>query len=467
MDRSDGGRMISDLWANPTLLVLCFVSTVATGCSDESEQTDLEAGPPTGDQRDGGSGHAGGDTSAGSDAGSVIVNDGGIPLSCGSHDDCPPGARCVPGEGVCRPACDNDFECGSSAECGPNGWCVPLERCGEDGACSNGKNCNCHGVCETTVGDACTMDLQCDADAYCDACGGQCKPKVEPCGRCSDRSSVCERHSDVCQPLGRAGWPYCLRGCAGQGNCDMLGPGYECRPIDANRSACLPRGGECSQPGDCNADSDCPDTHFCNERLFCQLGCVGDVECPTGMVCTNLHCHPACSVDDDCGSSGECRPDGHCRIPGGCVSSADCPEPETHCDLTSQMCAPGCERDNDCLDANKECVDGRCLERGCAGNYHCAFGEICELESGRCVEAQGRHCEAGCDPQDENACGGPPARCLSLQDDEDNEVGDFCFEACQPAPNECPQGYSCVDLQDQDGNVVGQQCVRRCDREPI
>lgn len=156
------------------------------------------------------------------------------------------------------------------------------------------------------------------------------------------------------------------------------------------------------------------------------------------------------------------------------MSSADCAEPETHCDLASHQCRPGCERDDDCLSAADECVDARCRPRGCTGNYQCAFEEVCNLATGQCEHASGRHCETPCDPSDESACGGNGNRCLSLQDRDGNALGDFCFEACQPSPNECPQGYQCVDISDQGSEPPADPppaperlCIRQCNQEPI
>jgi hypothetical protein len=359
-----------------------------------------------------------------------------------------------------------DLDCGDRATCGPQGFCVPLPACGPDGACADGTACTCRGLCEPAAGNPCQRDLQCATTDYCDACTGHCKPRVEPCGRCAD-SSACERRNDVCAPVGRAGLPHCLRGCTGEVECGRLGPGYECVEVMPGQMACVPRGGECSRPGDCAVDADCPDDHFCNEQRYCQRGCDNDTGCADGLVCENLRCAPRCEGSGDCPAGGECQPDGHCRIPGGCVTSRDCGMPETHCDLQTNRCVPGCERDEDCLDATKACEAGRCRPRGCAANYQCAFGEVCQLETGDCIPAPGRHCEAGCDPMAEDACGGAPVRCLSLQDKDGNALGDFCFEPCQPAPNECPQGYGCEELQDENGNVTDHLCIRRCDQTPV
>ena len=438
-----------------------------TGCDDDGGVDGADAGQSG--AGDGASGAGGGGTDGpfvGAGGGMSGMPDAGPAASCVSDEGCPPGARCDVNAGICRTACRNDFECGTSARCAADRYCLPLPVCRSDSPCADGSICNCHGVCEPLAGSLCTTDLQCPTSEYCDDCGGACRPRVPPCGRCGMSSSACERRGDVCLPVGTAGLSHCLRGCVGDGNCQILGPGFECREIEPGVQVCVPRG-DCSAPGDCVSDSDCSDGTFCNAQLYCQPGCTADVECPNDEICENLRCKVPCAVDGDCDPAGECQPSGHCRVPGGCVTSADCPQPETYCDVMQQQCVAGCERDNDCLDATRECVGGNCRPRGCAGNYQCAFGEVCDLDTAQCVAAEGRHCEPGCDPMDEASCGGPPARCLSLQDEEGNEIGDFCLEGCEPSPNECPQGYQCIELQDEEGNVVERLCARRCDREPL
>ena len=78
----------------------------------------------------------------------------------------------------------------------------------------------------------------------------------------------------------------------------------------------------------------------------------------------------------------------------------------------------------------------------------------------------GAHCEPGCDPQAQDVlCGGEGSKCLSLEDRDGNPVGDFCFEACEAEPNECPKGYSCVELMDDMGAAMGNLCIRDCTLE--
>ena len=171
-------------------------------------------------------------------------------------------------------------------------------------------------------------------------------------------------------------------------------------------------------------------------------------------------------ADDACEGAAVCT-DGRCTIPNGCATSAECMEPETHCDRSTNMCVPGCELDVDCLSAELECVATQCIERGCSGNYQCGFGDVCELETAECVMAMGQHCAPGCDPMSMAPCGAEGSRCLSLQDEDENPQGEFCFEPCAPSPNECPQGYQCIELMDDMGTPMGRICVRPCYLDPF
>ena len=144
--------------------------------------------------------------------------------------------------------------------------------------------------------------------------------------------------------------------------------------------------------------------------------------------------------------------------------------PETYCDRMTNQCVAGCEVDGDCQNAALQCVSGSCRERGCSGNFQCAFGQVCELATSECVDAEGRHCEAGCDPQAEGSCG-DTAICVSLQDDDGNALGDFCFEGCLEVPNECPHGYQCVEFEQDPMAMSGASsesyCVRDCTYSPL
>src|SRR5690606_36972513 len=137
----------------------------------------------------------------------------------------------------------------------------------------------------------------------------------------------------------------------------------------------------------------------------CVPGCTPG-GCPNNNVCERGECLPPCDMRGEaCPMPAMCNPaTGLCEIEGACLASRDCPDPETYCDVTQNMCVSGCEVDNDCRDATKECVDNACVPRGCKGAYSCAFGQVCDVASGQCMDAQGPYCDM-CDPDAMGSCG--------------------------------------------------------------
>jgi len=149
------------------------------------------------------------------------------------------------------------------------------------------------------------------------------------------------------------------------------------------------------------------------------------------------------------------------------VDSADCEEPETYCDLTTSLCVAGCQLDADCKASAQECVNGSCQEKGCTGNFFCAFGQVCNQSSGECEEATGPYCSA-CDPNNDTNCqtASPDNLCIGFQGEEGEELGEFCLVACGTDPaNACPQGYACEEV-DLDGTLRS-LCVRNCPVPPV
>lgn len=439
----------------PSALCLFAALALVIGCTDDAGSDDADAA--------GAGGGAGSGAAGGGDGDAGQGGAGGGSASCIDDDGCPPGARCDTADGSCRPSCADDRDCGPRARCGEGNFCVDLPACEPGGVCAAGAVCSCNAVCEPVTGDPCQRDLQCDVADYCDACTGTCKTRAGQCEPCAD-DTACDTRS-ACHPVGSAGLRHCLRRC--DDRCDALGPGYECLDAGNGASLCVPMTRDCAAPTECEDDTACPIGRFCNDRQVCQPGCTDDTGCPNAQICQSGRCQPPCGDDTDCLGDALCEPDGRCRVPGGCDTSTDCPDPETYCDRATQMCAPGCQIDDDCQDATKECIANACVPRGCTAAFQCSFGEVCELETNRCVLAEGRHCEPDCDPMDENSCGGEGRRCLSLQDEEENPLGDYCFEPCAEDPNACPQGYQCVELMDQDGNAQGNICIRRCDLDPF
>ena len=453
----------------PIALLLCAASAAPLTACDDDKSPSASGAPVGGASTAAGAEGGASSAVAGAHAGAHAGAPGDGLSSCAADDDCPPGTLCDEPAAACRPGCDRDLDCGPSARC-EGGLCAPLAPCDAAAAdtCAAGSVCGCEGYCVPSTAQPCARDLQCATSDYCDACEGQCKPRVAPCEPCRDSAS-CARPGDLCAPVGDAGEPRCLRRCEGQGACDNLGPGYLCAPLPLSgggvsaESYCAPEGGSCEALAACDGDAACPPGHFCNERQQCQVGCANDTSCPTGQLCQGLRCAPPCAAAADCPAPGAACEGGRCVIPGGCASSRDCPEAETYCDVAALRCVSGCQVDDDCLDANKECVGGSCRPRGCSVNYQCAFGEVCDLAARACVPAPGRHCEPGCDPgASETSCGDGGQRCLSLQDENEQPLGDFCFEPCAEEPNACPQGYQCMPLDDGAGGEL-RLCMRRCD----
>jgi hypothetical protein len=133
------------------------------------------------------------------------------------------------------------------------------------------------------------------------------------------------------------------------------------------------------------------------------------------------------------------------------------------------MCVPGCEVDADCFTATKECIEGECVLRACRGNYACAFGQICDFETGVCREPDEPHCST-CDSSDIDSCGTENV-CVEVQDEDGNSLGEFCWIACYDDPeNRCPAGYACEELEiptSGGGSEIREVCYRRCDRNPV
>jgi hypothetical protein len=451
------------------IVYTCFVLSVLFTCmlactEDEKDNT----------QGNNNSSNAGGMTSgiaagsiAGTTAGMNAGNTAGTAnASCTSNDDCSSPQACHPESNMCQVTCSTSEECVGDTLC-LESFCQSAPRCDDSTPCPASLTCDCNNVCVTQVGAMCTTPLQCSTQEYCSMCEKQCKPKVAPCEPCTESDS-CERSADLCTSLNNES--VCLRACTGQGTCDNLGPGYTCEALSETDSTtyCKPTAGSCATLTGCGADQDCPVGEYCNDRQQCQPGCIDDTACAGGLLCQGLRCEPPCSTNGDCQEGAECQMDGYCKIPGGCQSSRDCLEAETYCDLSLLMCLAGCQVDDDCLDATQVCQNGSCTRRGCEFNYQCSFGEVCDVPSATCVMAEGRHCEINCDPMaSDTSCGDGGQRCLSLQDEDENPLGDFCFEPCQEEPNTCPQGYTCTVIPDpNDMQNELSLCFRNCSNTP-
>jgi hypothetical protein len=231
----------------------------------------------------------------------------------------------------------------------------------------------------------------------------------------------------------------------------------------------VPLTGSCAELSECDDDEDCSGRQICSSQGICFDGCTTDGACPGTDVCSAGRCVPPCASEADCEPGEECDETGHCRIPGSCTTSWDCPEAEMHCDRTTGMCAPGCEVDDDCRTAALICRDGECVDAPCRGAYACAFGQICDFDTGECRVPDEDYCGT-CDGDDPESCG-PGNLCANLQDGEGNDQGAYCWIACSDDPlNRCPRGYNCQEIEvptSGGGSETRVLCARACYANPI
>ncbi|HAN31302.1 MAG TPA: hypothetical protein DCQ06_06850 [Myxococcales bacterium] len=317
----------------------------------------------------------------------------------------------------------------------------------------------------------CDENSECGSEFYCDTCLRKCLKPRKVCEPCS-ATAQCELadQGSVCLPFASGG-THCGRACIGAAGCPK---GYACVEVDgAAVKQCIPKTGDCAPAsGSCKSDADCPFSTICAADYGkCLKGCTSDNECSAGKVCSLFRCVEPCATDSECialSAQAKCV-DKHCVVPGGCIGPADCVEKATYCDEQDNKCKPGCKTDFDCKEFGKKCEAGTCEKKGCAENWECAFGQVCDPKEGKCEVPLEPFCGA-CDAQDQEAkaCGGKPARCVGLKDENDKEVGDFCFIPCKSAASgPCPQGYQCQDIKDQNGASQGAFCIRQCWVDPI
>lgn len=330
-------------------------------------------------------------------------------------------------------------------------------------------------ACATDAEAQCDVDSHCGSGQYCDPCARTCKPVRKLCDPCSAdhecaKSVVDGKPWSACLSFA-AGGSFCGLGCLADAGC---GPGYTCAAVQGVAvKQCVPKTGVCGGGGGaCQSDGQCPYGSVCSADWgVCVKGCTADTMCASGTVCALGHCVPPCTGDGDCADlSGQAKClNQKCAIPGGCLDSSECPDKATHCDLASHLCKPGCQVDGDCKDAGQACVGGTCKAVGCSQNWQCALGQVCQVASGQCQPAGGKHC-AVCDPNDQQvaACGGKPSLCIGFQDQAGADKGHFCALPCGNDPGgPCPQGWACKEIKDDKGASQGKFCLRPCYQTPV
>ena len=116
-----------------------------------------------------------------------------------------------------------------------------------------------------------------------------------------------------------------------------------------------------------------------------------------------------------------------------------------------------------------ECDATACVPKGCLHNYQCGFSEECDKTDGACLPTPDPHCGACDAAQEDNsaACGSAEALCVTLQDQDEVEQGDFCLLPCDADPiDQCPQAYGCTHIEAPDAGIDGWFCTRECWVEP-
>jgi hypothetical protein len=184
-------------------------------------------------------------------------------------------------------------------------------------------------------------------------------------------------------------------------------------------------------------------------------GCSSDSEngADGDETCTGRSCNDATDRPD----SEEEEPDGDVPSPVGCEENNDCLEGQV-CNVDSGRCVSACATDADCGAAAECGNDGLCVARpACDSSAECVGG-ACNSCLGVCVDAVvGAACNNDsncgfddyCDPC-LSVCRPRLALCDPCNSDEEcGEAGDNCLDYssggrfCGQACGTCPVGYQC------------------------
>ncbi len=136
--------------------------------------------------------------------------------------------------------------------------------------------------------------------------------------------------------------------------------------------------GNCSDP-----DVQCPDGRECIEDE-CLLPCDDQSECAP-LACLGGYCVP-CSLNEDCGGELICAGE-QCVEP--CTTDPDACEGAEVCDEDSGLCVEACTQDSECstteiCDTDTSlCVDEECGQEEGGSQGACGDGELCQDR--RCV----------------------------------------------------------------------------------
>ena len=274
--------------------------------------------------------------------------------------------------------------------------CLDDGRCGEDTPCEQDTQCLDGRLCaDAQCVDPCFEDADCPGRQSCDvdtgrcALEGACQDDADCNGqRCADGLCI-----EMCNPIMPCpGQQTCADGrCFEPEVCELAIDCIGARVCAFNR---------CIEP--CREDADCPGSRQCEQETgLCPepMSCMADDECDPQRRCVARQCADAC-VPGECPGGQSCS-DGICIEPDRCIGDIDC--------LGRRLC-----------------VRDRCSEP-CAENSDCLGSDLCEPESGRCVEFQ-PECILDSDCPGEAAC-----------------ILGTCREGRCESHRNCADGLDCID----------------------
>jgi Cys-rich repeat protein len=329
-------------------VALAVTPVVSQGCSGDDSKT-TSAGGAGGSTATGGAGGASGGTGgATGGAGGATGGASGTGGSAGSAGSGKGGAG--PADAGMLP--DGRVTCGASL-------------CSQNPTSTN--------ICDTATGRCvdCLTDMDCAIETlnkHCDTAPNSAGLPAYNCEECLNNSHC---------PMGAT----CMNGdCVTPCGTAMCDTGEVC---DAANNRCI----------DCLSDMDCADettdkrcdlrpnamglpTGSCEE-------CTESSHCPTGEVCFEDNCEPACTSDMACatdsGTPRYCHPTN--KVCSECVTDANCPTTQPRC-TTGGSCEE-CITDAHCTNPMQPyCDDNDCVQ--CRTTADCPAGQTCNNQ-GTCT----------------------------------------------------------------------------------
>lgn len=320
-------------------------------------------------------------------------------LDTGTASTCP--EECNSGfatDGVCCDAlCDGDCEACSAAAKGQ----------GADGACGPVKSgLDPKNKCEQLGSGNCALQGFCDGNGVCAnhqgaACGGgpTCQdPETALLGQKCASDGNCAAAAAVPCGAYKCEEPGCLASCQTNSDCKP--------PNTCQEGSCVsskPLGQNCSKSSECTSKVCGVEGVCCNDA--CDSPCVSCLAQQTGKV--DGQCHPVVDGHEDpkghCKAESDCGPDGKCDGKGVCRSAAT---PGTACKAGGR-CEGGfqvnlaCDGKGTCADQapNVSCGSflcdgstGQCFKACKATETDCAEGNVCNLDTQKCVPASDKTC---------------------------------------------------------------------------